>query len=60
MPGVDNFDFEDPFEEEFEEDVDEDEDKDEIVVPLRNMWQWTEHKPRLFGERKLYDMSIED
>ncbi|KVI05630.1 hypothetical protein Ccrd_016054 [Cynara cardunculus var. scolymus] len=62
MPGTENFDFEDEFEGEFEEeDEDEDEEEDEgIVVPLRNMREWTQNKPRGFGEGKVYDTSIED
>lgn len=63
IPGADKFDFEDEFEGEFEEDDDEDEDEEEdegIVVPLRNMREWTQNKPRGFGEGKVYDTSIED
>ncbi|KAI3733556.1 hypothetical protein L6452_12999 [Arctium lappa] len=63
IPGADKFDFEDEFEEFEEDDDDEDEDEEEdegIVVPLRNMREWTRNKPRGFGEGKVYDTSIED
>ncbi|KAI3730942.1 hypothetical protein L1987_62123 [Smallanthus sonchifolius] len=62
-PGAETFDSEDEFDEEFEEDEDDDEDEDEdeeMIVPLRNMRQWTRNKPRGFGEGKVYDTKLED
>nr|GEU38221.1 nucleotide-binding alpha-beta plait domain-containing protein [Tanacetum cinerariifolium] len=59
-PKTDEFAFEEDSEfEEFEEEEEEDEDED-IIVPLRNMRQWTHNKPRGFGEGKVYDTSMED
>ncbi|KAI3817573.1 hypothetical protein L1987_11368 [Smallanthus sonchifolius] len=57
-PGAETFDSEDEFDEEFE-DEDDDEDED-MIVPLRNMRQWTRNKPRGFGEGKVYDTTLED
>ncbi|XP_071732453.1 uncharacterized protein [Rutidosis leptorrhynchoides] len=64
---TENFDLDDEFEDEFddefedeEEEEEEEEDDDEIIVPLRNMREWTRNKPLGFGEGKVYDTSVED
>ncbi|KAA8533101.1 hypothetical protein F0562_033366 [Nyssa sinensis] len=41
-------------------DDDDDDDDEEGFIPLRNMKEWIENKPRGFGEGKVYDTSIED
>ncbi|XP_071688639.1 uncharacterized protein [Rutidosis leptorrhynchoides] len=53
-------DFEDEFDDEFEDEEEEEEDDDDIIVPLRNMREWTRNKPLGFGEGKVYDTSVED
>lgn len=40
-------------------DVDDDEDMG-MLLPMGKMKKWLENKPRGFGERKVYDTSIED
>lgn len=63
MDGSDEFDDED-FDDEFLDSEMEDGgsgyDDDEVVIPLKNMKQWLENRPRGFGEGKVYDTSIED
>ncbi|CAH9086426.1 unnamed protein product [Cuscuta epithymum] len=39
---------------------DEDEDEDGEFVPVRNMNDWVDTKPRGFGEGKTYDTSVEE
>ncbi|XP_031123364.1 uncharacterized protein LOC116026059 [Ipomoea triloba] len=55
---MEDFDGADDFEE--DGDGDDDDDDDEVFVPLRNMKEWLQNKPRGFGEGKVYDTSIED
>ncbi|XP_020979123.1 uncharacterized protein LOC107643503 isoform X2 [Arachis ipaensis] len=56
--GVDN--------EYYDDDDDEDEDEDEEggdeegMMPFEKMRKWLKHKPRGFGEGKVYDTSVED
>lgn len=62
--GSDEFDDED-FDDEFldyseMEDGGSGYDDDEVVIPLKNMKQWLEKRPRGFGEGKVYDTTIED
>ncbi|KAK2985328.1 hypothetical protein RJ640_029472 [Escallonia rubra] len=43
------------------EDYDENDDDDEgVVIPLKNMKQWLQNRPRGFGEGREYDTSVED
>lgn len=66
MEGVDEF--EDGFvddelidvEDDGEFEGDESDDDDEVIVPLQNMKEWLENRPRGFGEGKVYDTSVED
>ncbi|KZV26486.1 hypothetical protein F511_12158, partial [Dorcoceras hygrometricum] len=39
---------------------DESDEDDEVIVPLQNMKEWLENRPRGFGEGKVYDTSVED
>ncbi|XP_073036181.1 uncharacterized protein [Primulina eburnea] len=39
---------------------DESDEDDEVIVPLQNMKEWFENRPRGFGEGKVYDTSVED
>ncbi|XP_073145327.1 uncharacterized protein [Henckelia pumila] len=64
MEGVEEFEagFDD---DEFKGDVEDDgefegDDDDEVIVPLQNMSEWLENRPRGFGEGKVYDTSVED
>ncbi|CAH9093177.1 unnamed protein product [Cuscuta europaea] len=43
-----------------DDDEDEDDDEDGVFVPVRNMNDWVETKPRGFGEGKTYDTSVEE
>lgn len=55
---MEDFDGADGFGEDEEDEGDEDDD--EVFIPLRNMKEWLQNKPRGFGEGKVYDTKIED
>ncbi|KAK2996707.1 hypothetical protein RJ639_026663 [Escallonia herrerae] len=42
------------------EDYDENDDDEGVVIPLKNMKQWLQNRPRGFGEGREYDTSVED
>ncbi|PIA62188.1 hypothetical protein AQUCO_00200293v1 [Aquilegia coerulea] len=44
----------------FDDDDEEDEDEEGEFIPLANMKEWLEKKPRGFGEGKEYDTSLEE
>ncbi|KAG8366195.1 hypothetical protein BUALT_Bualt17G0051300 [Buddleja alternifolia] len=50
----------DEFDDEFDGSDYDDDGDDEVIVPLKNMKEWIENRPRGFGEGKEYDTSIED
>lgn len=66
MEGIEEF--EDGFDDDEFKDVQHDggfegdvsDDDDEVIVPLQNMKEWLENRPRGFGEGKVYDTSVED
>ncbi|KAM3358772.1 hypothetical protein P3S68_021705 [Capsicum galapagoense] len=40
--------------------IGDEDDEDEVIMPLRNMKKWLEHKPKGFGVDKVYDTAVED
>ncbi|KAF3683763.1 putative cyclin-D1-1-like [Capsicum annuum] len=40
--------------------IGDEDDDDEVIMPLRNMKKWLEHKPKGFGVDKVYDTAVED